>query len=107
MVDIKVEPRNYRLIHIVFIILIAIMSYVSGGYKVIIGDLQSSAFMISFFFLSLFIYWGLNSKYDNIRFATQRAVFSFITAYLAHLDMVFVAFMVAWMFVFHAGEKWV
>lgn len=101
------EPPHYRFIHLIFIILIGVMIHISDSYKAIYTDLTSIAFMIQFFLLLIFVYWGLNHKHDNIRRATQRATSAFIIAYLAHIDMVFTAFMVVWMFVFHTGDQWV
>lgn len=99
--------KHHDIIHSLFIIFIMIIIYSTKRYINIYIDFTDPLFVSLFVIFSIFSYWGLNHKRDAVRRATQRAMSGFIIAYLAHLDLVFVAYMVIWMFVYHTGDEWV
>ena len=99
--------QHYHLVHAAFVIFTLIMIFTRQRYDVIYGDFTNPMFLFFLMLFTAFSYWGLHSDRDNVHRATQRAIAGFIIAYLAHADLMFVAYMVVWMFVFHSGDNWV
>jgi hypothetical protein len=101
------KTRHYDLVHTLFVLFIIIMIFTRKRYTIIYQDFTNPMFLFFLFIFTIFSYWGLNHDRNDVKRATQRAVSGFIIAYLAHTDLMFVAYMVIWMFVFHTGDEWV
>lgn len=98
------------IIHIFLALLVIFMIIIRKSYKIIFKDFTDSLFIIFFIFIVLLSYWGLyirKGDNDRTKQATQRAIMAFIIAYMAHVDLIFVAFIFVWIYVYHTGENWV
>lgn len=96
------------IIHFFLAIIIIFMVYSQKKYPQIIKDFTNPQFLFFLLFVIVLAYWGLYIREDEGRTkrATQRAVMALIIAYFAHLDLVFVAFLFVWAFVYHTGDNW-
>ncbi len=96
-------------IHTILLMIVTFMIYTRDKYNKIVNDFTNPTFLSFFILLLLFAYWGLYIEHEDERIshATGRALSGFIIAYLAHADLMFVAFIVIWVFVFHTGSQWV
>lgn len=100
--------KKDNIIHLIFLIIIIFMIYTRDKYTKIYKDFNNPTFLFFFILMILFTYWGLYIEHEDERIsnATGRALSGFIIAYLAHTDLIFVAFIVIWIFVFHTGSQW-
>lgn len=66
------------------------------------SDLSDPIFLFLLCIVSFLSWKLLNYKSDiKIRIATKRAMLALIIAYLAHLDLIFSAFFVVWIFEYY------
>ncbi len=96
------------IVHIFIAVIIFFIIYIQNKHLQIIKDFTNPLFLFFLLFITILAYWGMNIRQDGGRTkrATQRAVMAMIIAYFAHLDLVFVAFLFVWAFVYHTGDNW-
>jgi len=68
------------------------------------GDLKNPQFLFFLILIILLIIFGYFNKSARIRKATFHATIAFLVAYLAHLDMVFVAFFLVGFVTYFIGD---
>lgn len=100
--------QKHYFIHLIFLLIAIFIIYTRNKFQQILNDLSNPIFLFFLIMLILFSYWGLYIEKDDerIRTATGRAISGFIIAYLAHADLMFIAYIVIWIFVFHTGNTW-
>tara|TARA_B100001287_G_C22664116_1_gene521996 strand:+ start:1661 stop:1975 length:315 start_codon:yes stop_codon:yes gene_type:complete len=59
------------------------------------NDLKNPRFIIYFIVMIGFTIWSYN--YDKYKDSSKHGLIAFITAYLAHLDLLFSAYILAWL----------
>lgn len=59
------------------------------------NDLKNPTFVILFSIMIGFCVWSF--QYEKYKESTKHALIAFVTAYSAHLDLIYSAFMMAWL----------
>lgn len=92
------NDNKYKIAVIVLLALIIILfSIYDGTFHVIKKDFTNPHFLFFFIAMIFFSIWALNSGNNKYVTATQYAIGGFVIAYLAHLDMIFTAYIVVWL----------
>ena len=79
------------------VLIIVFFSIYDGTFHIIKKDFTNPHFLFFFIAMVLFSIWTLNSGNEKYVTATQYAIVGFVIAYLAHLDMIFTAYIVVWL----------
>lgn len=90
---------------VAFTILTIALGIFRGKFKLIFNDFKSWSFNL-LLILVLIISWnGLRSENKRVVHATEKAITGFLVAYVAHVDLIFAAFFLVWIFVYFEVEK--
>ena len=67
-----------------------------------IDDIKNPIFVISFIIMIGFSIWAYTVP--GLKYPTQHALIAYATAYLAHLDLIFSAFILSWLIVYVSNK---
>lgn len=92
------NDNKYKIAVVILLALIIILfSLYDGTFHIIKEDFTNPHFLFFFITMIVFSIWALNSGNQKYVRATQYAIVGFVIAYLAHLDMIFTAYIVVWL----------
>ena len=67
-----------------------------------IDDIKNPIFVFTFFIMIGFSIWAYTVP--SLKYPTQHALIAYATAYLAHLDLIFSAFILTWLIIYVSNK---
>lgn len=74
-------------------------------FNILKKDFTNPTFLLFVFVIFIISVWGLTNENDKINDATIKAIIAFITAYLAHVNMVFLVFFIVMIFGYYTASS--
>ena len=86
----------------VLVVCIILVKHKKAG--IIINDLYRPLFTISLITIIIFSIYCWHSKNKKLKLASEKAIVSFIIAYLSRLDLVFAVYFIIFIFAYYVAD---